>query len=226
MKREYVVPAAIIFAGIIISFAIYAVRHHTADLSNGNPEAVRAVSSNDHVLGNPSAPVVFIEYADIDSEYSKTFQPVMDQLLQTYGATGNVAWVYRHFPLDPTSDSESDAEAAECVASLGGTHDFFAFVDAVETAAPGDAQFSPADYDQVVTSLGLASGSFDGCMTAHTYQKKVLADAQNAALIGATGSPYTILLIKGLKPEVISGAVPYETAKQIVDTAIKAQLGQ
>ena len=227
MKRESFLPTAIIFAGAIIAIAIYFTHHATSPSQNGNPEATRPISAADHVYGDPAAPVVLIEYADIDSEYSKDFQSVMEQVMQNYGSSGNVAWVYRDFPIvaqDP--NSEQDAEAAECAGSLGQSSTFFSFIDALDTAAPGDSEVDPADYDSLVSGLGISSGTFDSCMTAHTFQKKVAADVQNAGQIGATGSPYSILEVKGQKPVVISGYVPYATMKQVLDTSIQKALAQ
>jgi protein-disulfide isomerase len=226
MKKELLIPAAIVFAGIVISIAIFATHPHIIS-TNGNPEAVRPVDTTDHFLGNPSAPVVLIEYSDIDSEYSKNFQKVMEQVMQDYGAQGNVAWAYRDLPLtsqDP--NSEEHDEAAECVASLGKPSDFFSFIDAIQAAAPGDNQFDPANYDSIVSSLGLSTGSFDSCLTNHTYQKKVASDYQNAQDIGATGTPYSIILIKRQKPLVIAGYVPYTTLKTVLDSAISKALAQ
>ena len=227
MKNEKLIPLAIIFAGAIIAVSIYMTQHHALLSQNGNPEATRPVDTSDHVLGNPAAPVVLIEYADMDSEYSKDFQTVMEQIMQDYGTQGNVAWVYRNFPItDQDVNSEQDAEAAECAAGIGKPSDFFAFIDAFKAVAPGDSVFDPANYDSLVSTLGISTGTFDDCLTAHTYQKKVAADYQNAMLIGATGSPYSVLEVKGQKPVVISGSVPYDTMKKVLDTSIQKALAQ
>ncbi len=222
------VPAAIIFAGLVAAISIYNLRHTTSSLQIGNPGAVSPVNpTTDHILGNPTAPIVLIEYADISSQYSKDFQQVMDEVATNYAGAGNVAWVYRHFPVGETDPNAGEhSEAAECVAALGGNTAFFKFIDAVQTAAPNDSPFAPAGYDDIVSALGLSSGTFDSCLTAHTYQSKVAADFANAQLIGATGAPYSVLLVKGQPPTVISGSVPYDTMKQVLDKAIAKVLKQ
>jgi protein-disulfide isomerase len=228
-KSGWFLPGAIVFAGAVIAFAIYATAHHTSSASNGNPQLTRPVSTTDHVLGNPTAPVVLIEYTDTDSEYSKDFQGVMEQVIQDYGPNGNVAWVYRDYPLvDQDVNSEKDDEAAECVAGLSSgstsSSEFFSFIDAMQAAAPGDSQFDPTNYDSLVTTLGISTGSFDDCLSAHTYEKKVEADYNNGVQIGVSGTPYSILEVKGQKPVVISGYVPYATMKQVLDTSIQKAL--
>jgi protein-disulfide isomerase len=224
MKRELKIPLAIIFAGAILAFAVYTVRHHDASTSTEDPSVVRAVDTSDHVLGNPAAPVTVIEYADIDSSYAKDFQKVMEEVIQNYGAGGNVAWVYRHLPADPQSNSAQHAEAAECVASLSDTNTFFAFIDALQAAAPGDNSFDPLGYDAVVTRLGLSSGTFDQCMASHTYKQRVVSDYGNAGAIGATASPFSVLLVHEQKPAIIEGSVPYPAMKKIIDASIAKAL--
>jgi protein-disulfide isomerase len=86
MKREMLIPAAIVFVGLILAIAVYNLHHTIAVQQNGNPSAVNPVNpSVDHILGDPNAPVIVIEYADIDSEFSKDFQQVMEQIMQEYG---------------------------------------------------------------------------------------------------------------------------------------------
>jgi protein-disulfide isomerase len=180
-----------------------------------------SVTQADHIVGNPSAPVVLVEYADIDSTYSKSFQQTLEQLMVDYASDGKVAWVYRHLPLiDQHVHAAEHAEAAECIASLGGPNIFFRFIDALNSAAPGELQFDPKNYDSVVSSLGILPQSFDACLSAHTFQNKVGSDFENGIAIGAGGSPFTVLLVKGQKPVTLDGALPYDGLKKIVDQAI------
>ncbi len=226
MRKEALVPLAILFAGALLAYTVYTLRHHEAPIKETNPAAVRPVNTTDHVLGNPSAPVVIVEYADIDSEFSKNFQTVMQQIMLDYGPTGKVAWVYRHIPREGDENSEQNAEAAECVGALGGTNNFFKFIDAVQTAAPGDNQFDPAGYDQVVSALGISSGTFDSCLAAHSYQKSVASDYANAAAVGANSVPFSVLLVKGQPPTTISGYLGYTAMKAVVDTSLNKALAQ
>ena len=230
-RSGWLVPGAIVLVGFVIAISVYTIHHHVIVAQVGNPAAVRPVDpTTDHIIGNPAAPVVIIEYADIDSEYSKEFQPVMEQVMQTYGSGGDVAWVYRSFPLiGIDNNSEENAEASECVSVQGGVQNastaFFKFVDALETAAPNQNEFDPKGYDAVVSQLGYSVTNFNTCLANHTYVKKVGADYENALAVGADGSPYSVLLVKGQKPATISGSLPYSTMKQIIDAQIAKVLG-
>ncbi len=223
MKNTWLIPAAIIFAGAIIAIPVYKVNHQSNVMKDGDPSAMRPITSGEHVLGNPAAPVMIVEYADIDSGYTKDFQKSMEQVVKDYGNDGNVAWVFRHFPLigqDPYS--EVHAEAAECAAaqSSNPTNTFFAFIDALQAATPGDSQFNPSDYPTLISSLGLTDSTFESCLQARTYQGHVADDYADAVAVGASGSPYSILLVRGQKPVVISGAIPYAALKKIIDKSI------
>jgi protein-disulfide isomerase len=222
-KREaWAIPLAIVAAGLLLAVAIYVYRVGKVE---GSVEAditlLRPVSAADHIIGNPAAPVILVEYADIDSPHSKSFQQTLTQLMTEYGEGGQVAWVYRHLPLiDRHVYSAQHAEAAECIASLGGPTIFWRFIDALNSAAPGDLQFDPRNYESIVTSLGVLPQSFNACMDGRQYEARVANDFENGLAVGAGGTPFSVLLVRGQPPVTIDGAVPYEAMKKILDEAI------
>lgn len=221
-RNQWFIPGAIVAAGLLLAVSTYVVRNtHVLGAPKGDISALTPLSSSDHLIGNPSAPVEIIEYADIDSPYGKSFQKTMEQIMTEYGAGGKVVWVYRHFPLiDQYPNSESHAEAAECAGSLGNANAFWNFIDLLQAEAPGDQQFDPSGYDNVVAQLSIDTARFNACMTAHTYLQKVNDDITNAIDIGASGSPYTVIVIKGQRPIPLSGSLPYDQMKKIIDQSI------
>ena len=62
--------------------------------------AVKVVDSEDHIFGNPDAPVKLVEYSDFECPFCKRVHPTLKKIMADYGIDGEVAWVYRHFPLD------------------------------------------------------------------------------------------------------------------------------
>ncbi len=228
-REAWFVPGAILIAGLIFAVAVFMLRSSTVEGSvEGDISLLHPITEADHIAGDPTAPVVLIEYADIDSPYAKAFQQTLEQVMATYGANGQVAWVYRHLPLiDQHVHAAEHAEAAECVASLGGPASFWRFIDALNSAAPDSQQFDPDGYESIVSSLGLLPQSFEACMSAHTYQQKVASDFENGIAIGAGGSPFTVLLVEGQPPVTIDGAVPYDALTKMLDAAIqKAQAAE
>lgn len=226
-RREvWLIPGAILIAGLILGLATYTIRSKELTLPpEGDVSLVRPVSETDHIIGNPGAPVVIIEYADIDSSYAKDFQATMQQLMSEYGADGQVAWVYRHLPLiDQHPNARRHAEAAECVASIAGPESFWRFIDAAHARAPGTQELNPTDYDLLVEGLGVRPEAFNQCLSAGTFGERVADDFENGLNAGAGGSPFSVVLIKGKPPITIDGAVPYDGMKRIIQESIaKAQ---
>ena len=77
----------------------------------------------DHILGNPDAPIVVIEYSDYECPYCKNFDATMKQIVTE--SDGNVAWIYRHWPIHQGSFEK--LVAAECVAKLKGNDAFWKY---------------------------------------------------------------------------------------------------
>jgi protein-disulfide isomerase len=220
---EMLIPAAIIIAGIMLAITTYVVRiHHTVTEGAGSPDAVRPVTPADHVIGNPSAPVVIIEYSDIDSSYGKSLELTMEQIMSEYAAGGKVAWVYRHFPITSAHpNAAAEALAAECAASLSTPATFFHFIDALQALAPGSNQFDPSEYPTLVKQFGIDQAKFDQCTTAGSFTKHIHDDYDNALASGATGSPFLVLLVKGQKPAAINGELPYTAMKKLIEQSVQ-----
>ena len=70
--------------------------------------------------GAPDAPAVMIEFSDFECPFCKRFHDTVKKLVEE--SSGQVRWVYRHFPLEQLHPVKARQEslAAECVAELGG----------------------------------------------------------------------------------------------------------
>lgn len=225
MQNNYIIPVAIIMGGVLVALGVYSFFTQKAgpsELVAGDPSAVRPIDGTDHILGNPDAAVKFIEYSDVDCPFCKTFGTTMEQIIATYGPSGNVAWVYRHFPLSRLHpNAAKHAEAAECAAEQSDTNAFFRFIKDMNAAAPGKAQFNPANYGDIIKTMGLNLDTFTTCLEAGTYKAKVVSDTENAVATGATGTPYTIIMIKDQPPVSISGAFSYDQMVEVVEASLQ-----
>lgn len=221
-RHPYLLPVSILIGGIIIAVAVYMVRTgSTPPLPVGDISKLAPVTVDDHIVGTPEATLVIVEYSDIDCEYCKNFYSALSQLMSEYGAGGEVAWVYRHFPnVSLHGSSALHAEAAECVAEQGGGEAFFRFIDALNQEAPGGSQFDSRGYPSVVTGLGLSVPDFNDCMESDRMVAKVTRDFENAFEIGADGAPYSVLIMEGKEPVPISGALPYDALKEVIETSL------
>lgn len=86
---------------------------------------VPPVTESDHIMGSASAPIVIIEYSDFECPYCKNLQTTLKQLVSE--SNGNIAWVYRHWPLH--QNSVKKLIAAECVSKIKGNDAFWKYSD-------------------------------------------------------------------------------------------------
>ena len=227
MKSSYAIPAAIVIGGVIISVAVYVSEpQKVPSASVENAALVRPVSASDHIFGNPAAPVVIIEYCDFDSAFCKGFNDTLEQIIANEGVDGQVAWVFREFPLTEIHpDALALARAAECAATVGGSgaasdnDAFWKFESALFANQPAD----PTLLSTIASTAGLSGTAFATCYAtaSSTLEARITADRQNALDMGATGAPFSIMLINGKKPTILDGAYPYVALKQLVDQALK-----
>ena len=76
------------------------------------------VSSIDHILGPPNAPVTLVEYGDFECPNCAAAYPVIRGLVDSLGS--RLRFVFRHFPIVLSHDhAEKAAEAAEAAGAQG-----------------------------------------------------------------------------------------------------------
>ncbi|KKW43533.1 MAG: Sodium/proton antiporter [Parcubacteria group bacterium GW2011_GWB1_57_6] len=209
------IPLAIVAGGIIVAMAVYASMPKTA----GNPALVRPVGISDHILGNPAAPVMIIEYSDFDCTYCRGFHDALHQIIANAGTSGRVAWVFRHFPLSEIHPNAlSHAKAAECAGEVAGEDGFWKFANALFANQPVDS----SRYGELASSIGLSGNAFATCYASVSaaLDARITADRQNALDMGAVGTPFSIILANGKDPVVMDVAYPYDIVKQLVDQAL------
>lgn len=238
-ENKFGVPGAIITAGIIIALALV---YTNGKKSNGpenpvtNPsdavaqraqaqqkqaDSLKPVSPDEHILGNPNAKVMIVEFSDIECPYCKKIHPDLIKIIDEYGKSGEVAWAYRHFPLEIHPKATPEAEATECVWAQGGNTLFWKYLDRMFEVVISNNQTDPAVPAQVAKELGVDMSKYNECMSSRTYANKVQANIQDGLDSGVNGTPYSIVIAANGKKFPINGALPYENIKTIIDLALK-----
>lgn len=175
---------------------------------------LKAVSAEDHILGDlNTAKLVLVEYSDIDCPFCQRFHPTMHQILKDY--SGQVAWVYRHFPLDSLHpEARKKAKATECVSALSDNDTFWKYLDKLYAEANDDLS-------AFAVGLGVDKKQFDDCLANDTYADAVENQYQDAVAAGGRGTPYTVVLTRDGQKIPISGALPIEQIKSTLDPLLK-----
>ena len=227
--QKFSVPLAIVVAGALIAGALYfsgssKTPANTAALPAAvTAEGMRAVDANDHILGNPNAELVIVEYSDTECPFCKQFHNTMKQVMNSYGKDGDVAWVYRHFPIDQLhSKARKQAEATECAAEQGGNDTFWAFTNTLYERTPSNNGFDEKQLPVIAKDIGLDVAAFNTCLSSGKFAAKVEADYQDALKAGGRGTPYSLIITKKDGTKVpINGAQPYESLKGTLDLLLK-----
>ena len=226
-KSSFAVPGAIVIAGLIIAGAIYykddnprpagqAVAPGAVD--NTKLEDLKPVSAADHILGNPQALSKVVEFSDLECAVCKEFHKTMLQVMGQYGSKSQVAWIYRHFPLDQLhSKARKEAEAAECAFNLGGNDKFWAYITKVFEVTPSNNGLDPAQLPIIAKGLGLDQIAFAACQASGETAATVDEQYQNAIKTGGNGTPFPIVITPDGKKIALQGAIPFEGMKQLID---------
>lgn len=224
------IPIAIIFGFALIAISIF----FTSNSQSTTPEEVVTENNqnrildgsvpppnvNDYIKGNPNAPIVMIEYSDYECPFCKQFHATMNQIMDEFGATGQLAWVYRQFPITQLHPNAAKiAEAALCTGDLGGNDAFWKFTDRIFEERDFDAPTNVTKLPEYAELAGVSKAEYISCVNSRKMENEVLASAEEGFNIGARGTPYTIVMV-GDQQAVINGAQPYQVVKDIVTNLV------
>lgn len=236
MSDKISIPLSIIAAGLLIGGGVYlnsrnsATYNQTGSKVNSVVEQqikqaanIRPVDENDHILGNPEASVVIVEYSDTECPFCKEFHKTMRALMTEYGNKGNLAWVYRHFPVaELHSKAAKEAEALECAGELGGNSKFWEYANRLYEITPSNDALDPKELTNIAKQVELSSDKFNTCLESGQYAPRVEADTNDAQSAGGEGTPFSIIIdTKTGDAYPINGAYPYSQMKQIIDLILE-----
>ena len=238
--NPYLVPAAILIAGGFIAAAVFmgGGSGNTAPVANtGNNqptqaapqptaslEAINPITEADHIKGNPDAPIKIVEYSDFECPFCKRFHTTMNQIMDKYGESGEVAWVYRQFPLEQLHPVKAMAEAvaSECANELGGNDAFWQFADRFFELTPSNNRTEiETVIPQIVREIGLDETAFQTCFESGKYDEKIQADIANAIETGGRGTPWSIVVGPNGQTFPLNGAQPLAAVEQLIELAKK-----
>lgn len=217
-KRDFLLPASILLSALIVSLALV---YNAGKRAENGPESVsagvaaapalekvKAVNQDDHFRGEKGAPIVVVEFSDLECPYCKTLHETMREVVAGYG--GEVAWVFRHFPLDELHPkARHEAEAAECANELGGNDKFWAYLDRLFAVTPSNNGLDPAELPRIAEYVGLPKGNFASCLSSGKHAARIQADEEEGVRAGVQGTPYSVLLLQN---EAGAGAKNFITA--------------
>ncbi len=223
----YGVPVAILFSGLFIALALYLglsgkplfPLKPSQPQEPGFPKVSEEIkkeflkiTDDDHVRGNRNAKVIIFEYSDLQCPFCARFHPTMKQILSNY--SNDVAWVYRHFPLNSIHpEATPAAEASECVWEQKGDEGFWQFVDGV---FENQDRIGKELYKELAQKIGVDMKKFEDCLSSRKYKDKVESHLKQGEVLEVAGTPTSFV-----NEIIVEGAVPYDQIENIVKSFLK-----
>ncbi|MEX1026959.1 MAG: thioredoxin domain-containing protein [Candidatus Paceibacterota bacterium] len=261
--KQIGIPIAIIVAGVLIAGAVL----YSGDLGSSKSGAaaqsldydatemeslIAEVGVDGKILGDPNAPIIITEYSDTECPFCQRYHGTMKQVIEKYGADGQVAWEYKHFPI-PQLHSKAPAEshALECIFELGGGEAFWVAIDTIYTVSPSNNGLDLALLPDIAAVSGVDVDAFNDCQDSDRHTSRVETDVAEAQANGASGTPHSVLrlsspidseteqFIEDIDEQVssgdlfqivengtqirMSGALPFDMIDQIVSRILGAE---
>lgn len=175
-------------------------------------------ADDDPFLGPADAPIVMVEFSDFYCGFcGRHFQQTLQPLLDAYD--GYIKYVYRDFPTVGGDAAQLAGMAAECANDQGGFWEYHNYLftnqEALRTATT-DAPSLRNYLVNVASELNMDVNTFSSCYDNQTHLNDVIADATDAQMIGARGTP--AFLVNG---QFISGAQSFEYFANIIDAKLR-----
>jgi protein-disulfide isomerase len=218
-QNNMAIPIAIVIAGALIAASLYFVSTNpqaggiqlpTAGTNAPERQDIAGVQPDDHIRGNPEAPLVIVEFSDPECPFCARFHTTMQEAMDEFGDSGQIAWVYRNFPLTSLHQKAvPESIALECAAELGGNDGFWAYTDMLYAETPSNDGLPLSQLPVFAEAVGLDATAFNECLTDPLMEERVQADFEEAVASGGQGTPYNVLLYKGQQIPV-EGGIPYQ----------------
>jgi protein-disulfide isomerase len=173
---------------------------------------VNEVDQDEHVLGDPDAPITIIEYSSLTCPHCASFhQNTLPKLKEEWIETGQAKLVYRHYPLDRL------ALAGAMLANCFEGDRFFAVLEMMfarqqqwaRSETPGQ------ELQKIASQAGMDTDTFNACVQ-DTEEARAILDKQEAGRKQAEVESTPTFLIDG---EKISGAQPYQRFEEVLTDA-------
>lgn len=208
MLKSKLLTAVLVIAVILASFWLGTVWQGPASSSGAKATGV-SVAGADPFLGGKEAKLTITVYSDFQCPFCSRVVPTVHQIAEAYGE--QVKIVFRNYPLSFHQFAQKAAEASECANVQGKFWEMHDSLFAHNTALTND------NLKMYAGQIGLDQEKFDSCLDNGDMKAEVQKDFEAGVAAGVQGTP--AFIING---ELISGALPFEDFKTVIDKQLAA----
>ena len=141
-----------------------------------------AVSSKDHLQGDPDAPCTLVEYGDYQCPSCGQAYPIVKRVQKHFGK--RLSFVFRNFPL---SQMHRYAESAAETAEFAAAHDKFWQMH--DLLYENQDRLGNELWIELAQELHLASAQLTEALETKEFQPRVKADFSGGVRSGVNGTP-------------------------------------
>lgn len=207
-QRRQRITLLLIVGGAVLVIAAFAVWQSARPVGDiVVPDLRPRPMADGRAMGDPDAPVIIEAFEDYQcpacAQYSRQIEP---QVEQAFVESGEVYYVFRHFPFiddnAPGSESDHAAVASMCAANQD---QFWAYHDTLFANWDGENQgaFSDRRLIAFAEKLGLDMGQFESCFNGQDTQDVVMQDFLLGRSLGVTGTPSVFINGEQVSPGFI-----------------------
>jgi protein-disulfide isomerase len=217
MRAFYVILALVAIAGIG-GLTFLSTRPKEATLTAVDTTLPKVVSQG-YTLGDSSAPVEVIEFADFECPACERFATLSEPDVRTrLIQTGKIRMRFVDYPLPMHKNTWFASRAAACADEQGKFWPMHDAIFASQDRWNGEATSNPNKvFKELAGPLGINQAQFDQCVDSKKYQAKVQAHQQLALDRQVPSTPSFVIGGK-----MHSGALFYDDFKKLVDNALAA----
>ena len=171
------------------------------------------IGERDHYIGSLDAPVILVEYADMECPHCKDVQPILKDIKERMG--DRICIVFRHFPIrSQHSHAQKAAEAVEAGAAQG------KFSEMAWALFMHQDKLEIEDLIKHAETQGLDVERFKRELKDGLYAKKVREDFTSGIRSGVNGTP--TFFINGVRYE---GAWDLESLMEAIEKPLGVRIG-
>jgi len=190
----------------------------SADVPGDNGAAIAAVTEDEHIKGNPEAPVTIIEYSDFQCPACAAMYPRVKAITRDF--SDDVRFVYRHFPLTQIHPNAQLAGQASEAADMQGT--FWEYHDLLFERQNDWAQLRGGDVEDFFVGLAgeleLDTEKFRQDMESREARTAVVEDSRDAAAANLPGTPTFFM-----NGEIIATPTTYDAFATLIRDELQRQ---
>ena len=163
--------------------------------------------------GPANAPVTIVEFSDFECPFCSRANVTVDQVMKEYG--DKVRLVFRHFPLNFHPNAQKAGEASLCA------DDQKKFWEYHDVLFQNQKALEVDKLKKYAADLKLDTAAFNKCLDSGEKAAQVKADMEAGQKVGVNGTP--AFFVNGV---LLSGAVPFEEFKAVIDAELAGKAGK